>query len=74
MSGSGRGVVMGIFIGNLVYVLFTVVLLTLFSAGPSEAGSSFASDFIDNWMAFGGMLFAIDVLSVLGFVSNTVRY
>ncbi|MCU4971858.1 hypothetical protein OB955_03785 [Halobacteria archaeon AArc-m2/3/4] len=68
------GLVIGLFVGNLAYLLFTVILSMVLGIAPTDVFSGpfaeGANSLVSGWVAIGGLLGVTDVLVVVGFVSS----
>lgn len=68
------GLVLGLLVGNVVYLLFTVVLSMILGVTPAGMLSGTFAGAIDSlvsgWVAIGALLGVADVLVVVGFISS----
>lgn len=68
------GPVIGLVIGNVAYLLFTLILSMIIGVSPvdifSGPFSGAASSLVTGWAAFGGLLAIVDFLVVFGFFSS----
>ena len=66
--------IIGLVVGNVAYLLFTLILSLIIGVSPTDIFSGpfsgAASSLVTGWVAIGGLLGTIDVLTVLGFVSS----
>lgn len=73
-GGDSVKIVIGLTIGNLAYLVFTLILSAIIGVAPvdifSGPFSGTASSLVTAWVAIGGLLGAADLLTVLGFVSS----
>lgn len=64
----------GLVVGNLAYLLFTVILSMILGVAPTDIFtgpfSEAANSLVSTWVAIGALLGVTDVLAVLGFVSS----
>jgi len=77
MSRSGGdpvGLAIGLIVGNIAYLLFTVILSMIIGVAPTDIFSGpfsgAASSLVTGWVAIGGLLGTIDVLAIVGFISS----
>lgn len=68
-GGGAEGAVTGLVVGNLTYLIVTVVLVSVYNITiPMTAAGPFAdtaSDLVTTWWAIGGLLGVVDVLTVV---------
>jgi len=73
-GGDPVGLVLGLVVGNIAYLLFTLILSMILGVAPGDIFSGpfaeGASSLVSAWVAIGGLLGAADVLVVVGFVSS----
>lgn len=66
--------VLGLIIGNIAYLLFTVILSMIFGVAPADIFSGpfsgAANSLASAWVAIGALLGITDVLVFVGFVSS----
>lgn len=66
--------VIGLLVGNILYILFTVVIVTIYDVSITQMASDTlagtASQIISTWILIGGLLAVADLLAVLGFIGQ----
>jgi len=65
--------VIGLLVGNIAYLFFTVILSMILGVAPTDVFSGpfaqGANSLVSGWVAIGALLGVADVLVVFGFVS-----
>lgn len=73
-GGDPTSLVLGLVVGNIAYLLFTVILSMIIGVAPTDIFSGpfsgAANSLVMGWVAIGGLLGVVDVLAVLGFISS----
>ena len=73
-GGDSVGLVIGLIVGNVAYLLFTLILSMIIGVSPidifSGTFSGPVSSLVTVWVAIGGLLGAVDILAVLGLISS----
>lgn len=68
------GLVVGLVVGNVAYLVFTLILSMVIGVSTvdifSGPFSGAASSLVTGWVAIGGLLGVVDVLTVFGFISS----
>jgi|AntDeeMinimDraft_5_1070356.scaffolds.fasta_scaffold01669_1 hypothetical protein len=76
-GGAPIDLVLGLVVGNVAYLLFTIILAMTLGVAPTDVFSGpfsgAANSLVSAWMAVGGLLGVVDVLAVLGFISSVLR-
>lgn len=78
MNGQGTPVntAIALVIGNLAYLIFTVILASIIGVAPSDifsgAFSEAAHSLVSAWVAVGVLLGVVDLLVVAGFFSSVM--
>lgn len=73
-GGDAAGLVVGLFVANLAYLLGTFIIFVLLDVTTTQlftgpfAGT--ASDLVSTWIVVGVLLGVVDVLAVIGFIST----
>lgn len=66
--------VLGLLIGNIAYLLFTVILSMILGVAPADIFSGpfsgAANSLVSAWVAIDALLGITDVLVLIGFVSS----
>lgn len=75
-GGVPVGLVLSLAIGNIVYLLFTVILSMILGVVPggifSGPFAQRANSLVSSWVAIGALLGVADVLVVVGFISSVI--
>lgn len=73
-GGDPVGLVIGLLVENVVYLLFTLILSMVIGVAPTDIFSGpfsgAASSLVTGWVAIGGLLGIVDVLAVSGLISS----
>lgn len=66
----------GLLLGNVVYLLFTLILSMILGVAPTDIFtghfSEAANSLVSVWVAVGALLGVTDVLAVVGFVTSVL--
>lgn len=66
--------VIALLVGNVAYLLFTVILSMIFGVAPTDVFSGpfaeGANSLVSGWVTVGALLGVTDVLVIVGFVSS----
>ncbi|TKX73769.1 hypothetical protein EXE46_12540 [Halorubrum sp. GN11_10-6_MGM] len=66
--------VIGLVVGNVAYLLSTLILSMIIGVAPmdifSGPFSGTANDLVIGWVTIGGLLGIVDLLAVFGFISS----